>query len=51
MMLIDDILKHLSLSVKKDDLTKKSILLTAMSAYSNNPFNLFLKGESGEGKT
>lgn len=51
MMLIDDILKHLSLSVKKDDLTKKSILLTAMSAYSNNPLNLFLKGESGEGKT
>lgn len=51
MALIDDLLKHLSLSVKKDDLTKKAILLTAASSHSNNPLNLFLKGESGIGKT
>lgn len=51
MALIDDLLVHLSKTVKKDDLIKKSVLLTAMSSYSNNPLNLFLKGESGEGKT
>ena len=51
MDLLDELLEHLSISVKKDHLTKKSLLLTAISAYSNNPLNLFLKGESGVGKS
>jgi len=51
MALIDDLLEHLSLTVKRDDLTKKILLLTCMSAYSPDPLNVFLKGESSIGKT
>ena len=51
MALIDELLEHLSLTVKRDDLTKKILLLTCMSAYSPDPLNVFLKGESSIGKT
>ena len=37
--------------VRCDRATRKIILLTALSAYTNDPINLFLKGPSSIGKT
>jgi len=49
--LIDYILKDLEKRVKKDKATKLSVFFTGLSAYLTEPTNLFLKGESGSGKT
>jgi predicted transcriptional regulator len=37
--------------IKKDNVTKLSVFFTGLSAYLSEPINLFLKGESGIGKT
>jgi len=42
---------HLGQTVKRDDITKNMVFLTGLSAFSKNPINLFLKGESSIGKT
>jgi hypothetical protein len=44
-------MKHLSKTVKRDDTTKKLAFLTGLSAYTPEPINLFLRGESSTGKT
>jgi len=44
-------MKHLDKTVKRDHATKRMVFLTALSAYSRNPQNLFLKGPSSTGKT
>jgi len=44
-------MKHLERDVVKDIPTKKTLLLTGLSAFTNNPMNLFLKGISSIGKT
>jgi len=44
-------LRHLSRRVKRDVITKNMIFLTALSAYTDNPINLFLRGESSIGKS
>jgi hypothetical protein len=41
----------LSRTIKRDDHVKLLVFLTALSAYSDSPINLFLKGESGSGKS
>ena len=41
----------LSRTIKRDDHVKLITFLTALSAYSDSPINLFLKGESGSGKS
>ncbi|RSN72635.1 bifunctional DNA primase/polymerase, partial [Candidatus Methanodesulfokora washburnensis] len=43
--------KVLSRTIKRDDHVKLLVFLTALSAYSDSPINLFLKGESGSGKS
>ncbi|HDQ05966.1 MAG TPA: hypothetical protein ENN36_04495 [Candidatus Bathyarchaeota archaeon] len=49
--LLETYMKHLDKTVKKDHATKRMVFLTALSAYSQNPQNLFLKGPSSTGKT
>jgi hypothetical protein len=49
--LIDYILSDLDKRIKKDNPTKLSVLFAGLSAYLPEPINLFLKGESGIGKT
>lgn len=49
--LIDYILKDLEKRVKKDKATKLSVFFAGLSAYLPEPINLFLKGESGVGKS
>ncbi|MEM1660526.1 MAG: hypothetical protein QXR17_05235 [Candidatus Bathyarchaeia archaeon] len=44
-------LEHLSKTVVRDEGVKKAVLLTGVSAYTDNPINLFLKGPSSIGKT
>ena len=44
-------MNHLDKTVKHDHATKRMVFLTALSAYSRNPLNLFLKGPSSIGKT
>ncbi|MCJ7760273.1 ATP-binding protein, partial [Candidatus Bathyarchaeota archaeon] len=44
-------LEDLDLRVKKDRAVKLSVLATGLSALLGQPINLFLKGESGIGKT
>ncbi|MBI2184983.1 MAG: hypothetical protein HYU39_08510 [Thaumarchaeota archaeon] len=51
MVLLDDLLSHLSLTVKRDNLTKVILALVAHSANTSNPLNLFMKGGSSIGKT
>ena len=51
MALLDELLEHLSLSVKKDDIVKKTIQTVAISAYTDNPLNLFMKGPTSVGKS
>ena len=51
MSLLKDIMGHLDKTVKYDMTVKRLVLLTGISAYSNNPNNLFLKGQSSIGKT
>jgi len=45
------ILKHLGKTVVRDEVVKKIIVLTGVSAYSDDPINLFLRGPSSIGKT
>jgi len=49
--LIDYVLSDLEKRVKRDRPTKLSVFFTGLSAYLPEPINLFLKGESGIGKT
>jgi len=42
---------HLSRTVKRDYVTKNMVFLTGLSAYTKNPINLFLRGQSSIGKT
>ena len=44
-------MRHLSKFVKRDEVTKRMVFLTALSAYSDNPINLFLRGPSSIGKS
>ena len=44
-------LKHFNKTIVRDDIVKRIVFLTALSAYSPNPINLFLKGPSSIGKT
>ncbi|RJS92424.1 hypothetical protein CW705_02760 [Candidatus Bathyarchaeota archaeon] len=44
-------MRHLNKRVKRDEVTKRMVFLTGLSAYSNNPINLFLRGPSSIGKT
>jgi len=49
--LIEYVLNDLEKRVKKDKATKLSVFFTGLSAYLPEPINLFLKGESGIGKS
>lgn len=42
---------HLGKTVTHDQVTKQLVFLVALSAYTENPLNLFLRGESSIGKT
>jgi hypothetical protein len=44
-------MRHLNKTVKRDETTKRIVFLTAFSAYSDDPINLFLRGPSSIGKT
>jgi len=44
-------LRHLSRTVRRDVTAKNMIFLTALSAYTPEPINLFLRGESSIGKS
>ena len=44
-------LRHLSRTVRRDVTAKNMIFLTALSAYTLEPINLFLRGESSIGKS
>ena len=44
-------LRHLSRTVRRDVVTKNMVFLTALSAYTPEPINLFLRGESSIGKS
>jgi len=44
-------MQHLSKTVKHDEVTKNIVFSTAISAYTPEPINLFLRGESSIGKT
>ncbi len=48
---IELLLKDLEKTVKRDEHVKLAVFLTALSAYTDEPLNLFLKGESGSGKS
>ena len=49
--LVDYVLADLESRVKKDRAVKLSVLFTGLSSFLHDPINLFLKGESGIGKT
>jgi len=49
--LYDKFMQHLSKTVKRDEVTKNIVFSTAISAYTPEPINLFLRGESSIGKT
>jgi len=44
-------LRHLSRTVRRDVTAKNMVFLTALSAYTPEPINLFLRGESSIGKS
>jgi hypothetical protein len=44
-------LRHLSRTVRRDIIAKNMVFLTALSAYTPEPINLFLRGESSIGKS
>lgn len=44
-------MRHLSRNVRRDEVTKNLVVLTGCSAYTPEPINLFLRGESSIGKT
>lgn len=47
----DKLMLHAGKWVKRDLASQNMVLLTGVSAFTRNPINLFLKGESGIGKT
>ena len=49
--LLERYMKHLSNRVARDENTKRAIFMTAISAYSEDPQNLFLRGPSSIGKS
>jgi hypothetical protein len=49
--LINYVLADLDTRVKKDRAVKLSVFFTGLSSHLKEPINLFLKGESGSGKT
>ena len=49
--LIELVIRDLDRRVKRDYATKLSVFFTGLSAYLQEPINLFLKGESGSGKS
>jgi hypothetical protein len=49
--LIDYVLKDLERRVKRDKPVKLSVFFTGLSAYTREPINLVVRGESGSGKT
>ena len=49
--LYDKFIQHLSKTVKRDEVTKNMVFSTAISAYTPDPINLFLRGQSSIGKT
>jgi predicted transcriptional regulator len=49
--LLDYVLMDLERRIKRDRPTKLSVFFAGLSAYLPEPINLFLKGESGIGKT
>ena len=49
--LFDRFMDHLSKTVTHDYVTKRLVFLVSLSAYTHNPLNLFLRGESSIGKT
>jgi hypothetical protein len=49
--LINYVLTDLDIRIKKDKPVKLSVFFTGISAFQEQPLNLFLKGESGIGKT
>src|SRR4030042_5090984 len=49
--LLEKFLRHISLKVKRDQTTIKLVLMTALSAHTSEPLNLFLRGDSSIGKT
>jgi DNA-binding MarR family transcriptional regulator len=49
--LINYILTDLDERIKKDRSVKLSVFFTGLSSFLENPINLFIKGESGSGKT
>ena len=49
--LISYVLSDLEKRVKRDKPTKLSVFFAGLSAYTREPINLFLKGESGVGKS
>jgi len=44
-------MRHLSRTVRRDIITKNMVFLTGLSAYTPEPINLFLRGESSIGKS
>lgn len=49
--LYEKFMMHLNRTVKRDVITKNMSFLTCLSAYTSQPLNLFLRGESSIGKT
>jgi hypothetical protein len=49
--LYDKFQQHIGKTVKRDVVTRNMVLLTGISAYTQEPINLFLRGESSIGKT
>lgn len=49
--ILEKFMVHLSQTVKRDYVTKNMVFLTGLSAYTRNPINLFLRGQSSIGKT
>jgi len=48
---LDDIMSYLRTRIAKDEKITKLVLLTCLSAYTDDPLNLFLKGPSSIGKS
>lgn len=49
--LYEKFMKHSTKTVKRDVVTKNMVFLTGLSAFTSQPINLFLRGESSTGKT
>jgi len=49
--LFEKFMQHISRTVKRDQVVKTMVFLTGLSAFTKEPINLFLRGESSTGKT